>query len=114
MLHRHRLTVFPFREKKYKTKYKMECIIHYFGLKSYSKLKPVSSINEEAILKTKSIRESTGGQNQHQQQCNSIPTTTDKEKHQLHWECYLKLRRTPWERVEQESLLDHQQEDSVS
>ena len=60
----------------------MECIIHYFGLKSYSKLKPVSSINEEAILKTKSIRESTGGQNQHQQQCNSIPTTIDKEKHQ--------------------------------
>ena len=69
----------------------MECIIHYFGLKSYSKLKPVSSINEEAILKTKSIRESTGGQNQHQQQCNSIPTTIDKEKHQLHRECYLKF-----------------------
>ena len=69
----------------------MECIIHYFGLKSYSKLKPVSSINEEAILKTKSIRESTGGQNQHQQQCNSIPTTTDKENHQLHRECYLKF-----------------------
>ena len=82
MLHLYRLTVFVFREKKYKTKYKMECIIHYFGLKSYSKLKPVSSINEEAILKTKSIRESTGGQNQHQQQCNSIPTTIDKEKHQ--------------------------------
>ena len=69
----------------------MECIIHYFGLKSYSKLKPVSSINEEAILKTKSIRESTGGQNQHQQQCNSIPTTIDKEKHQLYRECYLKF-----------------------
>ena len=69
----------------------MECIIHYFGLKSYSKLKPVSSINEEAILKTKSIRESTGGQNQHQQQCNSIPTTIDKENHQLHRECYLKF-----------------------
>ena len=69
----------------------MECIIHYLGLKKYSKLKPVSSINEEAILKTKSIRESTDGQNQHQQQCNSIPTTIDKENHQLHRECYLKF-----------------------
>ena len=40
----------------------MECIIQYFGLKSYSKLKPVSSVKEEAILKAKSIRESIGGQ----------------------------------------------------
>ena len=41
----------------------MECIIQYFGLKSYSKLKPVSSVKEEAILKAKSTRESIGGQN---------------------------------------------------
>ena len=32
----------------------MECIIHYSGLKSYSKLEPVSPIKEEAILKAKS------------------------------------------------------------
>ena len=43
----------------------MEYIIHYYGLISYSKVKPVSSINEEAILKAKSIRESIGGQNHH-------------------------------------------------
>ena len=67
----------------------MECIINHSGLKSYSKLKPLSSINEEAIRK--SIRESIGGQSHHQQQCNSIPTPTDKEKYQLHRECYLKL-----------------------
>ena len=65
----------------------MKCLIHYFGLKSYSKLKPVSSVNEEAILKAKSIRESIGGQNHHQ--CNSIPTSIDKEKHQLHCGCDL-------------------------
>ena len=69
----------------------MECIIHYAGSKSYSKLKPVSSSNEEAILKAKSIRESIGEQKYHRQQCNSIPTPTDKEKHQLHRECYLKF-----------------------
>ena len=67
----------------------MECLIHYFGLKSYSKLKPVPSVNEEAILKAKSIRESIGEQNHHQQQCNSISTSIDKKKHQLHCECYL-------------------------
>ena len=66
----------------------MKCLIHYFGLKSYSKLKPVSSVNEEAILKAKSICESIGGQNHHQQQCNSIPASIDKEKHQLHCECF--------------------------
>ena len=70
----------------------MEYIIHYYGLKSYSKLKPVSSINEEAILKAKSIRQSIGEQKYHLQLCNSIPTTIDKEKHQLHRECYLKFR----------------------
>ena len=81
----------------------MECIILYFGLKSYSKLKPVSSINEEAILKAKSIHESIGGQNHHQQQCNSIPTTIEKEKDQFHWECYkfsLVNRKNPVEKSE--------------
>ena len=29
----------------------MECMVHYSRLKSYSKLKPVFSINKEAILK---------------------------------------------------------------
>ena len=67
----------------------MECIVHYSGLKSYSKLKPVFSINEEAILKAKSIRERIGGQNYHWQQCDRIPTSVDKENHQLHRECYL-------------------------
>ena len=51
----------------------------------------LSSINEEAIPKGKTIRESIGGQNHLQQQCNSIPTRIDKEKHQLHRECYLKF-----------------------
>ena len=69
----------------------MECIVHYSGLKSYSKLKRASSVNDEAILKAKSIRDSTGGQNHHQQQCKSIPTPIDKEKHQLHRKCYLKF-----------------------
>ena len=69
----------------------MECIIHYFVWKSYSKLKPLSSINEEAILKAKAIRQSIGGQNHHHQQCNSIPTPIDKEKHQLHRECCMKF-----------------------
>ena len=82
----------------------MECIIHYPGLRSYSKLKPVSSINEEAILKAKSIRESIVGQNHHRQQYNSIPTPIDKEKHQLHRECYLKFtlvnRKKPMEKGE--------------
>ena len=53
----------------------MKYMIFYSGLKSYSKLKPVSFINEEAILKAKSICESITGQNHHQQQCKSIPTT---------------------------------------
>ena len=43
----------------------MEYIIHYYGLKSYSKLNPASSINEEAILKAKSIRQSIGEQKYH-------------------------------------------------
>ena len=106
------------QRKKQKTKYKMECIIHYFVWKSYSKLKPVSSINEEAILKAKAIRQSIGGQSHHHQQCNSIPTPIDKEKHQLHRECYMKFTsvssRTPWKRVKWESILDHEQDDSVS
>ena len=68
----------------------MECIIRYFGLNS--KLKPVSSINKEVILKAKSIRESIGDQNNYQQQCNSMPTPIDKAKHQLHRKCYLKFR----------------------
>ena len=96
----------------------MERIIHYSGLKSYSKLKRASSVNDEAILKAKSIRDSTGGQNHHQQQCKSIPTPIDKEKHQLHRKCYLKFALVNSEnhgkRVKRESLLDHLQEHSVS
>ena len=65
--------------------------MHYYGLKSYSKVKPVSSINEEAILKAKSIRQSIGEQKYHRQQCNSILATIGKEKNQLHRECYLKF-----------------------
>ena len=96
----------------------MERIIHYSGLKSYSKLKRASSVNDEAILKAKSIRDSTGGQNHHQQQCKSIPTPIDKEKHQLHRESYLRFTlvnsKNPVENRERESLLNSQQEDSVS
>ena len=76
---------------KYKTKHKKECIIRYSGLKSYSKPKPVSSINKEAILKAKSIRECICGQTHHQQQQKSTPSPIDKEKQQLHRECCLKL-----------------------
>ena len=73
---------------------------------------------EEAILKVKSILERIGGQNHHQQQCKSIPTLIDKEKHQLHRESYLRFTlvnsKNPVENRERESLLNSQQEDSVS
>ena len=60
-------------------------------IKKLFKAQALSSINEEAILNAKSVRESIVGQNHHRQQCNSISTPIDKEKHQLHRECYLKF-----------------------
>ena len=60
-------------------------------IKKLFKAQACSSINEGAILKAKPIRESIGEQKYHRQQCNGIPTPTDKEKHQLHRECYLKF-----------------------
>ena len=58
-------------------------------IKKLFKAQACISINEEAILKAKSIRERIGGQNYHWQECNSIPTSVDKENHQLRRECYL-------------------------
>ena len=66
----------------------MECIIQYFGLKSYSKLKPVSSVKEEAILKAKSIRASFGGQNHISNSVTAYKHLWTKKSIR---ECYLKL-----------------------
>ena len=82
----------------------MECIIYYSRVKSYSKLQPVSPINEETILKAKLIRKSIGEQNYCWQQCNNTPTPVNNEKHQLYRVCDLKFTRfngnNPVEKIE--------------
>ena len=50
----------------------MECIVHYSGLESSSKLKPESLTNEEAILEAKSTRDSISVAIE--QQCNNMQT----------------------------------------
>ena len=63
----------------------LQCIIHY-NIKNanYSKIKPISEINQEKIYAAKSIRKSKGGNHHHREQCDAIPSEIDPTKHGIH------------------------------
>ena len=71
----------------------LQCIIHY-NIKNanYSKIKPISEINQEKIYAAKSIRKSKGGNHHHKEQCDAIPSEIDPTKHGIHLTpCYKKF-----------------------
>ena len=51
----------------------MKCVIHYKNRSKYSKLKELSEINKEQILRAKDLRCTLGGDNFHEEQCDAIP-----------------------------------------
>ena len=69
----------------------MNCIVHY-PVKDYSTIKPLTPTNVERIRKAKQLRESLGGENNHADQCTSIPDIVDENKHGIHLTpCYKKF-----------------------
>ena len=71
----------------------LQCIIHY-NIKNanYSKIKPISEINQEKIYAAKSIRKSKGDNHHHKEQCDTIPSEIDPTKHGIHvTPCYKKF-----------------------
>ena len=71
----------------------LQCIIHY-NIKNanYSKIKPISEINQEKIYAAKSIWKSKGGYHHHKEQCDAIPSEIDPTKHGIHLTpCYKKF-----------------------
>ena len=52
----------------------MQYIVHYTKKQwKYSQLKPLSQNQYEGILKAREIRQKDNEENQHQEQCNSVP-----------------------------------------
>ena len=52
----------------------MQCIVHYTNKQwKYSQFKPLSQNQYERILKAKEIRQKDNEENEHQEQCNSVP-----------------------------------------
>ena len=67
------------------------CIIHYDFLSTSDKL--LTSLREvslQTLTECKKIRESLGGENHHEEQCN-IPTVLNEEPLFHHRECYQKF-----------------------
>ena len=74
----------------------MQCIVHYTNKQwKYSQLKPLSQNQYERILKAKEIRQKDNEENQHQEQCNSVPLIEfDPSVHGIHLEpCYKKFTK---------------------
>ena len=70
-----------------------QCTIHY-NIKNanFSKIKPISEINQEKIYAAKSIQKSKGGNNHHKEKCDAIPSEIDPTKHGIHLTpCYKKF-----------------------
>ena len=71
------------------TKY---CIAHYSGFDDYSKLKDISSRNEDRLKEAKAYRIQLGGDNYHKKQCDMIPDVIDHTKYGIHSApCYKKF-----------------------
>ena len=65
------------------------CIVHYYGMDSYTKIKNISILNERRIREAKILRENFKDENYHQDQCDMIPGIIDQTYHGIHKEpCY--------------------------
>ena len=74
----------------------MQCIVYYTNNQwKYSQLKPLSKSQYERILKAKEIRQKDNEENQHQEQCSSVPLIGfDSSVHGIHLEpCYKKFTK---------------------
>ena len=71
----------------------LTCIIHYKVKDTkYSKIKPISNVNQERIFEAKLLREKKGGSNHHEEQCCLIPEEIDHSRDGIHLEpCYKKF-----------------------
>ena len=68
----------------------LECMAHYSSKDfEYSELIPLSDHARSRRLEAKAIRLEKGSQNEHQEQCSSIPNEVDNALHGIHMEpCY--------------------------
>jgi hypothetical protein len=72
----------------------MFCIVHYSDKNNYSEVIEVGEVNEQKIRLAKEKREELGGENYHQEQCDSVPVCIDNNIHGIHLDpCYKKFTR---------------------
>ena len=72
----------------------MECVAHYnYQEKDYHELKPLSMNQHERLLEAKRIRMESSTENQHLDQCHTVPINGfDETRHGIHLEpCYKKF-----------------------
>ena len=87
----------------------MECVAHYsYQEKDYHELKPLSMNQYERLLEAKRIRMESSTENQHLDQCHTIPINGfDETKHGIYLEpCYKKFTGiiAPYKRKNPEPL----------
>ena len=71
----------------------LECVAHCSSKDfEYGELIPLSDHAHSRLLEARAIRLEKGGQNEHQEQCSSIPNEVDDVLHGIHMEpCYKKF-----------------------
>ncbi len=67
------------------------CVVHYDSIKTSTALVRLSKESFDTLTECKGIRESLGGANHHERQCQHVPTMFGDEAHFYHRECYQKF-----------------------
>ena len=67
------------------------CLIHYSSIKTTTTLTRASDASFQMLLEFKRIRQSLGGENGHDEQCNGVPESLGEKELYYHRECYQKF-----------------------
>ena len=70
----------------------LQCVIHYQHLKTTSKIIPLNQHKIQTLNQNREARRKRGGENTHEQQSKSIPSSFDSSKHGAHTERYKKFK----------------------
>ena len=70
----------------------LQCVIHCQHLKTTSKIIPLNQRKFQNLNRNREARHKLGGENTHEQQSKSIPSSFDPSKHGAHTECHKNLQ----------------------
>ena len=67
------------------------CLIYYSSIKTTTTRTRASDASFQTLLESKRIRQSLGGENGHDEQCNGVPELLGEKELYCHRECYQKF-----------------------